>query len=354
MRILVVDDDKTMCEEFTDLLKEDGHKVSAAYNGLKALDAMSETSFEVVFTDLKMPRMNGLDLLREIRRLYPSVYVVMITGYATVETAVEALKLGAFDYVQKPFRIEQVRAILKRLDEERRFREPWTAWSPDPQTALLKATKSGAEPIAFVWGTSTIKAAHLVRFDPGSPGPGTVSPRDLHRVKEIAGMHCSQVAKPAVLIERVDRLAEGHDWADVFDVLSEVRKACGERGGTLLLTLDPAKLTQSQVSDLRRLAGEPFVAEMVDTLASPIRRAVLTHLEAGPSSFSDIMRHTEVDDSPKLTFHLKKMVASGFLMHEAQRYGLADKGKRASKFLSEMETEGSLKLAGSGMLFEVR
>jgi len=354
LRILVVDDDKTMCEEFSELLKEEGNQVATAHDGKSALLRLGERELQVLFTDLKMPRMNGLDLLREVRRLHPSIYAVMVTGYATVETAVEALKMGAFDYVQKPFRIEQVRLILKRVEEERRFREPWTAWSSLPAEALHRAVKAGAHPIVFAKDSAAFPGIHVVHFDATSSGPGSVSPRDIHRVKELALMHCASVARPVVLVERIEVLSEGHDWKDLLAVLTEIQRACEAKGGSLMLTLDPSKLSQSQVAELRKLAGEPFVAELVDILGSPIRRSVIDQLVGAPALFSEIMRGTEVDDSPKLTFHLKKMVAAGFLVHESERYALSDKGTRAARFLGEMETEGSLKLAGPGMLFETK
>jgi DNA-binding transcriptional ArsR family regulator len=273
-----------------------------------------------------------------------------------VETAVEALKMGAFDYIQKPFKMDHVREVLKHLVEERRFRHPWTEWPSDPRDALRRAVGSGADALVFTWDPAAPQggdpAVRAIRFERASTAPGTVDPRELHRIKELVTMHASRAAKPVALVERVDRLVEGHEWKDLLSVLEVARDACRAKAGLLMLTLDPGKLAQKQVDDLRKLTGEPFVEEMVDVLASPIRRDVITRLESGPATFSEIMRGTGVDDSPKLTFHLKKLTSAGVLMHEGDRYALAGKGTRAAKLIGGLRTEGALEHAGPGMLFE--
>ena len=118
-KLLIVDDDATVREELSELLREEGFEVDAAAGGVQALEALGRAQYAVMFTDLRMPGMSGIELLRIVRERHPDVYPVMLTGYSTAETAVEALRAGAYDYVPKPFRIEEVTTVLRHLEQER-------------------------------------------------------------------------------------------------------------------------------------------------------------------------------------------------------------------------------------------
>ena len=101
--ILVVDDEKNIRLTLSQSLEPLGIPVQTAANGEEALQKLREGQFGLVFLDLKMPGMDGMDVLRRIKDDWPSVRVIIITAYGTIESAVEAMKLGAVDFVQKPF-----------------------------------------------------------------------------------------------------------------------------------------------------------------------------------------------------------------------------------------------------------
>src|SRR5687768_1172571 len=101
-RILVADDEAGIREFLEDALAADGHEVETAADGDAAARALDRRSFDLVFTDLRMPGQSGLALLRKLRAEQPEVQVIVLTAHGTVDTAVEAMKLGAFDYLQKP------------------------------------------------------------------------------------------------------------------------------------------------------------------------------------------------------------------------------------------------------------
>lgn len=113
-QILVVDDEKKICEFLAVLLGREGYRVAAAHNAADALDCVGREPFDMVITDLKMPGMDGFELVTRLKALKPGLPVVMITGYATVETAVRALRHGVDDYVTKPFNIEELRKVVSR------------------------------------------------------------------------------------------------------------------------------------------------------------------------------------------------------------------------------------------------
>jgi DNA-binding NtrC family response regulator len=117
VNILVVDDDEIVRESLLEWLREDGYHVEAAEDGFKALEKFKERSWNIALVDLKMPKMDGLELMEKIKETRPETEVIIITAYATVNTAVQAIKVGAYDYLVKPFNPEELSLIIKRLVE---------------------------------------------------------------------------------------------------------------------------------------------------------------------------------------------------------------------------------------------
>lgn len=118
--ILVVDDDIAMCKGITRVLKDEGYRVFSANNGHDALETFhSGEKFAVIILDLMLPDIRGLELLEIIKKENPDVTVIMATGYPSIKTAVQAIKLGAFDYIPKPFTPDELRSLVARALERR-------------------------------------------------------------------------------------------------------------------------------------------------------------------------------------------------------------------------------------------
>src|SRR5687768_17757877 len=111
-KILVADDEQNLRRVLTALLKREGHEVVQAATGLEAIEQLADV--DVVITDLRMPGADGMEVLRTASKNYPHVPVIMITAYGSVGQAVEAIKAGAFDYIEKPFEQDSIRAIVDK------------------------------------------------------------------------------------------------------------------------------------------------------------------------------------------------------------------------------------------------
>ena len=123
MRVLIVEDEKIKRITMTDALLREGYDVVAVENPIEALNVFKTKEFDVVITDIRLPHMSGLDFLREIKSLKPDTTVIVMTAYATVDSAIRAMKLGAYDYLTKPFSSEELILILERLKDFRRLLE---------------------------------------------------------------------------------------------------------------------------------------------------------------------------------------------------------------------------------------
>ncbi|HLL76643.1 MAG TPA: sigma-54 dependent transcriptional regulator [Pyrinomonadaceae bacterium] len=126
--LLVVDDEQGMRQLLTLVFSRAGHAVRAAENGRRAMDQLREAPADLIVSDVKMPDMDGISLLREAREMLPDVAVVMMTAFATVDTAREAFKLGADDFVQKPFDVDELKLIVERALELRNLRQEVEDW----------------------------------------------------------------------------------------------------------------------------------------------------------------------------------------------------------------------------------
>ena len=115
--LLIVDDEQSYRQLLTLVFEGDGHSIRTAKNGREALEMLQAEPAEVIITDVKMPDMNGIELLRATREFLPDVGVVLMTAFATVDTAREAFKLGADDFIQKPFDVEELKVIVKKAFE---------------------------------------------------------------------------------------------------------------------------------------------------------------------------------------------------------------------------------------------
>ena len=116
-KILVVDDEARILLLLQSLLKANGYEAATAKDGVQALELLKKDTFDIVITDLRMAPMDGMTLFREIKTLFPSMPVILLTAYASVETAIEAMKSGAFDYLTKPFKVDEMLATVKRAEE---------------------------------------------------------------------------------------------------------------------------------------------------------------------------------------------------------------------------------------------
>lgn len=118
-RILIVDDDPEFADSLAEHMSGLGHSVTVAYDGQEGLERFRAGAFHIVLTDLQMPGMDGMALLHEIKRLDSRCVVVLITGFGTVESAVKAIKEGAYDFITKPVKLDEVDVVVNRALEKR-------------------------------------------------------------------------------------------------------------------------------------------------------------------------------------------------------------------------------------------
>lgn len=118
VKILIVDDDSSIADIFRDILSTEGRTVDVCYDGISALEKLKDGSYHVIIVDLVMPEVDGLEILRFAKKVNPEAMVIIITGYASLESALAAIKEGAYDYIRKPCKLDEIRLAVDNAIEK--------------------------------------------------------------------------------------------------------------------------------------------------------------------------------------------------------------------------------------------
>ncbi|EPR43703.1 response regulator receiver modulated ATP dependent protease [Desulfovibrio sp. X2] len=268
--VLVVDDETIARENLRHVLTREGYRVETAANGLEALDKVRRWEVDLIVTDLKMEQMDGLQLLEEARRISPTTRVVMVTGFATVETAVSAMKAGAVHYLSKPIEIDELRTTVRRLLGERgpapAVRSPVLCFVGPPGVGKTSVGMAVAEAL----GRSFTR----------------MSLADLHDEAELRGHRRTYAgAMPGRIIQALRSLSVRNPVFMLDEVDKIAQDAKGDPAAALLEILDPeqnARFVDRYLEIPFDLSSVLFIAtaNSVDRLEGP----VLDRMELVPFS----------------------------------------------------------------------
>jgi NtrC-family two-component system response regulator AlgB len=239
MNILIIDDDASLRRTLRHALEALGHSVTEAANSAQALELLGHRQFDQALLDLRLAREQGLDVLPELLRLAPGLHVVIVTAYATIETAVEAMRRGAFDYLPKPFTPDSLRVVLDRSAKVRRLASRVDELEDQVRAVVPEAVLETREPLQqqaldLAFKAAASEAAILLRGESGT-GKGVLA-RAIHaRSPRAAGpfvtVHC-----PSLSAELLESELFGHvRGAFTGAVRDTVGKVAAAEGGTLFL-----------------------------------------------------------------------------------------------------------------------
>jgi len=264
-RVLAVDDDETARRNLVLALAREGCEVVTAANGHEALEQLEAREFDVLLTDLHLGQSDGMELLEQTRDRWPDTRVVVITGYASIPSAVEAVKKGAFQYLAKPFAIEELRAIVRRALDGR---------------ALFKGTTGSVLCFAGPPGTGKSSVGRAIALALGRTF-SRISLGGIRDEADIRGHRRTYAgAKPGRVIEEIRRV-ESANPVLMLDELDKIgREVKGDPGSALLEVLDPEQnraFLDHYLDVPFDLSGVLFIVTV--NLTDPVPEALLDRLE---------------------------------------------------------------------------
>jgi CheY-like chemotaxis protein len=339
VRVLIVDDDSEFRDELASLLGAQDHVSIGVGSAAAATATLEREEFDVMFTDLKMGRQSGMELLADARAKWPRLLVVMLTAKATVETAVRALQLGAFDYLRKPVGAAQVQRVLDLVNQQLALTRAGAKPLDPVRYASALAAEGGYEVLLISpppVHLTTDKVSHLP-LDPDNP----------FRIHDAVEGFVASRERAAVVLAAVEQLLARHREEEIAALLEGIRAAL-EGKGPLAVGYDPTKITATGALAVQASIVSADAHTTLESLANPIRRLVLRRLSDGPCSFTQAMESAHLDDTSKIAFHLRKLTESGLVGHLArERYRLTARGKGAVKILNAIDDLDSGKGSGN-------
>ncbi len=320
-QVLVVDDEEIARTNLEYILRKEGHQVSTAANGMEALKKVKAQEFDIVLTDLKMEKMDGIQLLESVKQIAPHTEIVMVTGYATVSSAVDALKKGAAHYLSKPIKLDELRATVREIIDKKRHvqmnRGPVLCFAGPPGTGKTSIGQAIAEALERKFVRLSLAGlrdeaelrGHRRTYVGAMPG------RIINELKRL------EVNNPVFMLDEIDKI--GQDFR-------------GDPASVLLEILDPQQNTHFVDHYLDApfdLSGVMFIttANVVENLPAPL------------------LDRLEVIYFPGYTEHEKIQISKNFLIprqlreHALAHLGIEFTEAAIAKIIREYTREAGLR-----------
>jgi DNA-binding NtrC family response regulator len=329
-RILVADDQEMMRDSLCATLAREGHDVVAATDGAVAVSKLQDGRFDLLITDLKMPKVTGIELLQEAKKLRPDMPVVLMTAFATVQTAVEAMKLGAYDYIQKPFDGEEIKHLVDRTLEHSRLKHEVEALRSMTELSAPRPLVGASDVMngirANIEQVAKSNATVLIRGESGT-GKEVVA-RAIHAASDRAERPMLAVNCAALSEHLLESELFGHEKG-AFTGADKLRRGRFELadGGTLLLDEISEIAAPLQAKLLRVLQENAFervgssLTQQVDVRViattnrdlekevaeGRFRRDLFYRLNVVPIELAPL--RSRIDDIPELVRHFLHQIA---------------------------------------------
>ena len=288
-RILIVDDDDIARKNLSRILQREGFEVSTAKTGSTALERLNDSAYDLVMTDLVMEDLNGLELLARIKNQYPYLEVILITGYASIPTAIEAIKKGAYHYIEKPIRPAEMVHLARQAIEKKRLREQVVKLEARikgdlEEPVLIGQSQKMVEVTKLIKQIATVDCSVLITGESGTGKELAASMIHYHsprRNKRFLAINCGGFAEELLANELF-----GHE-KDAFTGASSARAGLLETasGGTLLLdeigdmppSMQVKLLRAIQEQELIRVGGTrpiPIDVRVISATNQDLKKAV--------------------------------------------------------------------------------
>lgn len=341
-KILVVDDEKVVRVTLSDLLSKEGYEVESADSGGAALEKVRGKMYDVVLLDVILPDMNGIEMLGEIKRASTSTQVIVITGFGTIDDAVRAVKMGAYDYVCKPFKKNEIQSLVKRAIEVENLKEKFqkNSLGEDGIEIFKKMTEYGSPGLCITAGDQ-----EELRRKYDIPEGSIVKLNKLSDIMDRVNNFAKENKSAVVLLFGFEDLLKRYSAKRLREFLFELKDTLAANDARLIVACDEYSMDVKSFESFVHEVAEAQPYPVFNILASPLRRDLLLYLKSqGKSIFTKIQQALNVENAPNLSFHLRNLKNVGLVEEDSEkRYFLTDMGKEVCDLLKRFEVTGAKK-----------
>ncbi|MFW9993410.1 MAG: response regulator [Candidatus Odinarchaeota archaeon] len=358
MKILVVDDNRRFLDKMQKNLTLDKHVVVTVLSGAEALEELMKNSFDLVLTDLQMNGLSGIEFIKEMRKNRINTVTIVITGYGSIESAVEAMKAGAYDYLLKPFEITVLREKISEVEKELQLKQKIkdSFWVTEQlefhqltqsnlneyEGPFLVISTGNPADIARDYGLSDVTA---VSIDYTENRAG-ISPSKLHLLLNRCEEFVKKQEKGTIIFKGMKEMLKAHAWDDFKQFIMYLQKKVFSSGYSLLFLLEESGSDENNYHEqllhdaLAHLSAQSFT-NMVNTVSHPLRKSIITTVKIhGTLNFKTIAEELNVEKSSVLAFHVNKLVKEEILAKNDHTYSLTPRGQYFDEIIYILEKLG--------------
>jgi DNA-binding response OmpR family regulator/DNA-binding transcriptional ArsR family regulator len=357
MRILIVDDNTTFLETLSKILLLDHHDISTATSAEEALKLIMKENFDLLLTDLKMGELSGIDLIKEIRRKGIDLISLIITGYGSIDSAVEAMKTGAYDYILKPFEVSPLREKIEEVQEELRLRNNFS-FSPLvnkqslPDFSIESTLDEYEQPFLVISNedpkeiTNEYKIENASNFRLGfTKGANEIPPTKLHLLQHQIEEFIRTQEKGTIIFKGIEELYRVHNWSHFKGFIDEISHQILTSNFSLIFLIDEKNhdnaVYQPLIHDTLSLLSIHTFNSIISLISHPLRKDIINLLKPHSKlNFNKILEELQVKSSSSFAFHLKKLVEENILEKDDNLYYLTSRGNYFAEIIFILEKIG--------------
>ncbi|MFX1514203.1 MAG: response regulator [Promethearchaeota archaeon] len=356
MRILVVDDNERFLDFMRKNLTIDDHLVITATSGEEGLIKVREQNFDLILTDLKMEGMSGVDFATELRKNNIETITIVITGYGTINSAVEAMKAGCYDYMLKPFEYIDLSAKIKEVEDELHLRRSLTISKIVAKSAFedYSELKIKEYPNPFLVLSDdqnlvnrlNIEGATSIWLSYTEKGENIIAPTKLNLLRNHVSNFVKTNEKGTIIFKGIRELLKRHNYVNFKQFVLYLQNEILSKEFILLFLAEERKESNDQYLELlfydtlSTLSGQAF-NNVIEVVSHSLRKEIINLLKLrGSLNFNKIMEELNIKRSSNLAFHLKKLTQETIVDKSESNYKLTDRGYYFADLISSLEKIG--------------
>lgn len=358
MRILVIDDDEIFLNQMEKNLILEQHSVVTTTSGNKALSILDENDFDLILMDLKMPGLSGVDLIRRIRDLGINSIIIVITGYGTIDSAVQTTRAGAYDYILKPFKFSVLSDKIKDVELEINLRRNIDVIRSVDKVQYgdfleLNNLDSHEGPFLIISDEDPNELINKFNIDSAfslwlthNQQEHSIAPTKLHSLKNEISNFVEQNMKGTIVLKGIETLLEVHKWEDFKRFLIYLRTELLSSEYNLILLLKERDYTeespyQTLLHGTLSLLVNPIFNNIIEILSHPLRKDIINFLKNKEKiNYNKIIKELNIQRSSSLAFHINRLVQESILNKEEHIYSLSPRGYYIAELIFLLEKLG--------------